>query len=60
MHARYLDVMCCIGPRALWLILVAFATEDVRADAVADFYRGKEIRLIISTRKERLVKQTAA
>ena len=49
MHARYLDVMCCIGPRALRLILVTFAAEGERADSVADFYRGKEIRLIIST-----------
>jgi tripartite-type tricarboxylate transporter receptor subunit TctC len=50
MRARH---QCGALPRiihgTLCLVLSALATQAARADAVADFYRGKDIRLIIST-----------
>jgi hypothetical protein len=42
-------IVRCFAKGVLCLILLAFATQGARADAVADFYRGRDVRLIIST-----------
>jgi tripartite-type tricarboxylate transporter receptor subunit TctC len=50
MRARHLhDVLRRVGQAVLCLIVLALAMTGARADAVADFYKGKDIKLIIST-----------
>jgi tripartite-type tricarboxylate transporter receptor subunit TctC len=47
MHHRHPTSSAALGPVLLGLMLLAAGPARARAEGVADFYRGKELRLII-------------
>jgi tripartite-type tricarboxylate transporter receptor subunit TctC len=47
MHDPHPTLAAVVGPALLGLTLLASGPAPARADGVADFYRGKELRLII-------------